>query len=56
MALYSAERVKKEIRGICESYSHPWDIVAELLQNSVDAIKKWNKENASRQTRRHFID
>jgi len=56
LALYSAERVKKEIRGICESYSHPWDIVAELLQNSVDAIKKWNKENASRQTRRHFID
>lgn len=56
LALYSAERVKKEIRGICESYSHPWDIMAELLQNSVDAIKKWNKENVGKQTRRHYID
>lgn len=31
-------RVRKEINNICDSYSHPWDVVAELCQNAVDAI------------------
>ena len=35
----SPERIKKEIQNICDSYSHPWDILAELSQNSVDAIR-----------------
>ena len=32
--------IKKSIRGIDESYNNYWDILAELIQNSVDAIKK----------------
>jgi folate-dependent tRNA-U54 methylase TrmFO/GidA len=31
--------IKHQIRGIDDSYSHEWDILAELCQNSVDAIK-----------------
>ncbi len=38
----SLKSIKKEIRNICDSYSHSWDVVAELAQNSVDAIKEWN--------------
>ena len=37
----TVKKVKKEIRNICDSYSNPWDIFAELAQNSIDAIKKW---------------
>ncbi len=32
--------VRKSIRGIDDSYNNYWDILAELIQNSVDAIKK----------------
>ena len=32
------QRLRKEIVNICDSYSHPWDVLAELCQNSVDAI------------------
>lgn len=32
------DRLRKEIMNICDSYSHPWDVLAELCQNSVDAI------------------
>lgn len=38
-------RIKKQIENIYESYSNPWDILAELNQNSVDAIKEWEAEN-----------
>jgi molecular chaperone HtpG len=38
-------RIKKQIENIYESYSHPWDILAELNQNSVDAIKELNDNN-----------
>lgn len=34
----SARRLRKEIQNICDSYSHPWDVLAELAQNAVDAI------------------
>lgn len=37
-------RIKKQIENIYESYSNPWDILAELNQNSVDAIKEWNSQ------------
>lgn len=36
----SMTMVRNSIRGIETSYSNFWDILAELLQNSVDAIKK----------------
>lgn len=32
------KRLRKEIRNICGSYTHPWDILAELCQNALDAI------------------
>ncbi|WP_188851318.1 ATP-binding protein [Haloarcula argentinensis] len=38
-------RIKKQIENIYESYSNPWDILAELNQNAVDAIKEWENEN-----------
>lgn len=36
----SVKQMRKSIKGIDDSYNHPWDILAELTQNSVDAIKK----------------
>ena len=33
------DRLQREMQNICDSYSHPWDVLAELLQNSVDAIR-----------------
>ena len=38
-------RLRKEIRNIKDSYSHPWDLLAELLQNSVDAIRRRDSES-----------
>lgn len=32
-------QIKHQIRGILDSYSHDWDVVAEVAQNSVDAIR-----------------
>ena len=32
--------VRKSIKGIDDSYNNYWDILAELIQNSVDAIRK----------------
>lgn len=38
--------IRKSIKGIKDSYNNEWDILAELLQNSVDAIRKAdNTEN-----------
>jgi hypothetical protein len=42
------DRLRKELSNICDSYSHPWDILAELLQNSVDSIRSFNKTYGSR--------
>lgn len=39
----SMSMVRSSIRGIESSYSNYWDILAELLQNSVDAIKKTDR-------------
>lgn len=33
------EQIRHQIKGLIESYSHEWDILAELVQNSVDAIR-----------------
>lgn len=50
-----AQRVKKEIENIYQSYSHPWDILAELAQNSVDAIKEW-EERFPEEDKDHYIN
>jgi len=31
-------QIRHQIKGVLESYSHEWDILAELSQNAVDAI------------------
>ena len=36
----SLREIRKSIKDIDDSYNNDWDILAELLQNSVDAIKK----------------
>ena len=35
----SAAQIRHQIRNIIESYNHDWDLIAELAQNSVDAIR-----------------
>ena len=37
------ELLRKQIRNIKDSYTHPWDVLAELLQNSVDAIRRYTR-------------
>jgi len=32
--------IRKELNGIRDSYHHYWDLLAELLQNSRDAITR----------------
>ncbi len=32
--------IRHSIKGIIDSYNNPWDILAELIQNSVDAIRQ----------------
>jgi molecular chaperone HtpG len=34
------EQIRHQIRGILDSYSHDWDLLAELAQNAVDAINR----------------
>lgn len=34
------EQIRRSIRDIDDSYNNEWDILAELLQNSVDAIRE----------------
>jgi molecular chaperone HtpG len=34
------DQIRHQIRGILDSYSHDWDILAELAQNAVDAINR----------------
>lgn len=42
----SINQIRRSIRGIDDSYNNFWDILAELIQNSVDAIYRTNVENA----------
>ncbi len=39
--------IRKSIKGIDDSYNNFWDILAELLQNSVDAINKNNNQKGN---------
>ena len=34
------EQIRRSIQDIDDSYNNEWDILAELLQNSVDAIRE----------------
>ncbi|HYE46320.1 MAG TPA: ATP-binding protein [Caulobacter sp.] len=36
------EQIRHQIRGILDSYSHDWDVLAELCQNAVDSIARRN--------------
>jgi len=52
----SVARLRKEIVNICNSYSHPWDILAELCQNSVDAILLYNQRFGDMHKKDHYIE
>jgi hypothetical protein len=41
----NTKRLQTEAKKILDSYSHTWDILAESLQNSVDAIEENKKAN-----------
>lgn len=41
----TCEQIRQSILDIDDSYSHDYDILAELLQNSVDAIRKTDNAN-----------
>jgi len=36
------DEIRHQIRGILDSYSHDWDLLSELAQNAVDAIRQAN--------------
>jgi hypothetical protein len=38
------EQIRHQIRGILDSYSHEWDLLSELAQNAVDAIRQGKPE------------
>jgi molecular chaperone HtpG len=38
------DQIRHQIKGILKSYSHEWDLLAELTQNSIDAIRASNVE------------
>lgn len=42
----SADSKRRRVRSILENYTNPWDILCELVQNSVDAIRRWNRDNS----------
>ena len=41
----SLNQIRRSIRGIDDSYNNFWDILAELIQNSVDAIYRTSETN-----------
>jgi len=36
----TSDVLRSMVDGILESYENPWDVLAELAQNSIDAIRK----------------
>ena len=48
------EHLRREMNNICGSYLHPWDMLAELLQNAVDAIRLHIQEHGD--ARCHTIE
>jgi len=51
----SNNRLRKEIDNICGSYSNSWDVLAELCQNSVDAIRLFVKRHGS-ESKSHTVE
>ena len=51
----SINSLRKEINNIIYSYNNSWDILSELTQNSVDAIKRYNLHFLNN-NRRHKIE
>lgn len=51
----SHDLIRNQIKNIKGSYSHPWDLLAELTQNSVDAIRRYQSifQNSKKD---HFIN
>jgi hypothetical protein len=43
----SFDQIRQSILDIDDSYNHDWDILAELLQNSVDAIRKTERNDGN---------
>ena len=37
--------IRQSIRGIDDSYNNFWDVLAEIVQNAIDAIHRGNIEN-----------
>lgn len=35
-------QIRHQIKGVLESYSHEWDVLAELSQNAIDAVVRAN--------------
>ena len=52
----TSDRLRREIKNICNSYSHPWDILAELIQNAVDSIMLYNKKFGEKNKKNHSIE
>ncbi|MBI3664327.1 MAG: ATP-binding protein [Acidobacteria bacterium] len=40
----NVEQIRHSIRDIDDSYNHTWDVLAELCQNAVDAVRQANVE------------
>lgn len=49
----STNSIRKEINNITNSYNNPWDYLCELLQNSFDAIVRYNKKYGAK---KHIIE
>ena len=43
------EQIRHQIRGILDSYSHDWDLLSELAQNCIDAIRDAEVEERENQ-------
>lgn len=56
LTVSSKNRLRREINNICDSYSHPWDILAELCQNAVDAINLHGKKFGEDSGKKHRIE
>lgn len=41
---FGVDVIRAQIKGIDDSYRNPWDILAELAQNSIDAISATNRK------------
>jgi anti-sigma regulatory factor (Ser/Thr protein kinase) len=51
----TTKRLQTEARNILDSYSHVWDILAESLQNSVDAVEDGRRSNANSEARIRIV-